>query len=413
MSGRATPLVKQTASSEHSDPPAIKFAFFGAYFLFFLGIGALLPYLYLFLRDARDMSPIMVGLATLLAPLAVMVAQPLWGSLGDLTGRPVLIIQVASLLVSLTAVVMWQELYYGWYFLLVPLFFVLQSAIDPLINAAVVRDEQQTGRQGEFGKKRLWGSVGFIAGNLLAAHATHSYGLDIIFPVYSVAMLLLMLQAFALRGIKTYAVGFSEMLGGLKRAVKTPAYMWLVVYLIVWGIPFGGNSVAFGWYWADIGGTERGLGYIWFLAAVFEIPLYYLTVHFKQKISFRFLLLLSACMAVLRWLIYLLLPVPWLLYFVQPLHAIMFVSLSVGSVYLIDMLSDPVIRSTGQAVLAAAIYGLGAAIGNLSAGIIYQLKGPEYFYGFLIICNLCCILIMIKISRIGQKNDFAEYRTGD
>ncbi len=375
------------------------FAFFGTYFFFFLGIGVLLPYIFVFLRASRGMSEALVGVAALLAPLAVMVAQPLWGTLSDLSGRPVLIIQFASLAGGVTALLMWKDLYFAWYFLLVPLFFTLQSAVNPLVNAAAVQVEEAAGEQGEFGRKRLWGSAGFILGNIIAAQATHYYGLPVVFPLYAGVMLLLALQAFSLAGVEMQPVSFHEMLRGLRRAVKKPAYRWLLIFLVLWGIPFGGNSVAFGWFWKDFGGSNQGIGYLWLLAAIFEIPLYYLTVRFKGKLSFRVLLVISALAAGLRWLIYIMAPFRELLFFVQPLHAVMFVSLSVGAVYLIDHLSDPVIRSTGQALLTAAVYGLGSAIGNFSAGLIYDSFGPHYFYSFLIFCNFLCILVIITKVR--------------
>ncbi|GEM_PF-3077546 len=370
-------------------------AFYGLYFFFFLGIGVLLPYLFVFLRESRGMSEPAAGVAALLAPLSVMLMQPLWGTLADLLGRPVLLIQLASLGATVVSLVMWQRISAAWYFLLVPLVYTLQSAIEPLVNAAVVHTETLTDREGEFGNKRLWGSVGFITGNLIAANATHVAGLEVVFPIFSAAMFLLALQAFLLRGVQMNPVSLQEMFRGLRRALGSPTYRWLLCFLVLWGIPFGGNSVAFGWFWTDIGGGSRGLGYIWFLAAVFEVPLYYLTVHFKQRISFRFLLLFSTTVAALRWLIYILAPQPHLLYFVQPLHAFMFVSLSVGAVYTIDQLSDPVIRSTGQALLVASVWGLGSALGNLSAGLIYGYFGPTYFYGFLIACNILGFLVLI------------------
>lgn len=396
-------MVRETGEvSEQVDSTSkyISLAFFGTYFCFFLGIGILLPYIFVFLRATRGMSELLVGIAALLAPLSVMVAQPLWGTLSDLTGRPVLIIQLASLAGGGSALLMWMNLHFGWYFLLVPLFFTFQSAVNPLVNAAVVHREEAAGEQGEFGQKRLWGSLGFVFGNIIGAQATHFYGLAVIFPLYAGVMVLLAFQAYMLVGIKMQPVSFREMLQGVKRAVNRPTFRWLLIFLILWGIPFGGNSVAFGWFWKDLGGSNQEIGYLWLLAAIFEIPLYYLTVHYKEKISFRVLLLVSASAAGLRWFIYIIAPFRELLFFVQPLHAVMFVSLSVGAVYLIDSLSDPVIRSTGQGLLMAAVYGLGSAIGNFSAGSIYHSGGPYIFYSFLIFCNFLCVLvILVKVKK--------------
>ncbi len=382
--------------------------FFGTYFCFFLGIGVFLPYLFLFLRDMRGISEAVIGIIALLAPLAVMISQPLWGSLGDMTGRPILIIQLASVGACVTALLMWQDISYGWYFLLVPLLYGLQSAVDPLVNAAAVYVEQQGKERGVFGKKRLWGSLGFIVGNVVGAHATGYFNLGIIFPLYAGVMVLLAVQVTMLTEVNMKATSGWELLRGLIRALKKPHYRWLLLFFILWGIPFGGNSVAFGWFWKDLGGTSTGLGYLWFLAAVFEIPLYLLTVKFKDYLSLRWLLVLATIFPAVRWLLYVLVPAPWMLYFVQPIHSLMFVSFSVGAVYMVDRLSDPVIRSTGQGLLAACVYGIGSAAGNWLAGTVYEFAGGNWFYLLLVLINLSALpVIFYKFHEFDSKNNLS------
>jgi PPP family 3-phenylpropionic acid transporter len=387
-------------------PAVPSLGFFGTYFFFFMGIGVLLPYLYVFLRDYRGISAAVVGSITLLAPIVVLITQPLWGMLGDLTGKPVFIIQLTSLLAGISVLLMriTPAGSWGWYFLLVPLFFSLQSAVDPLINAAAVHVEYHSDDQGKFGQKRLWGSVGFVVGNLVSALASGWMGLEIIFLIYPLVMIALSLQVLMLKGVKMAPVSPLELLTGLKRALKSPRYRWMLIFFVAWGIPFGGNSVAFGWLWSDLGGEVWKLGYLWMLAAVFEIPLYMLTVRFRRYLSLRVLLIVSGIVPVLRWFFYIIIPVPWMLYYVQPLHSLMFVCFSVGSIYMVDKLSDPVIRSTGQGLLAACVYGFGAAVGNFLAGNVYHYFGPDVFYFLLIVINIVGVgVVLFKFKPLGER----------
>ncbi|MFP4686960.1 MAG: MFS transporter, partial [bacterium] len=327
-------------------------------------------------------------------------------ALGDMSGKPVLIIQLTSLLSGIMALLMYATppALYGWYFLLVPLFFALQSAVDPLINAAAVHTEQFNNQQGMFGRKRLWGSVGFVVGNLISAQVASLMGLEVIFSLYALVMIALALQVSMLKGVNMEASPPLELLRGLKVALKSPRYRWMLLFFIAWGIPFGGNSVAFGWFWSDLGGRAWQLGYLWMLAAVFEIPLYLLTVRFRRYLSLRILLLFSAAIPVLRWFFYIIIPVRQMLYFVQPLHSLMFVCFSVGSVYMVDRLSDPVMRGTGQGLLAACVYGFGAAAGNFMAGNIYHYFGAEVFYFSLIIINIIGVcVVLFKFEPSGER----------
>ncbi|MFB6355660.1 MAG: MFS transporter [bacterium] len=364
------------------------------YFLFYTGVGVFHPYLYVYLRE-QGMSETAIGWASFVAPLTVMVLQPVWGSLGDLTGRPARVIQGAALGACLMGLTFLLSVPLWLYFLMVPLFFGFATAFDPLTNAAVVQQEVKNDQQGGYGNKRLWGSIGFVVGAMVAGTVTRRFEIHWLFPLYSGVMLILLIKSNWLQGLTMSPTTPSELLRGLKHALGRSRYRWLLIFLVTWSIPFSGNFVAFGWFWRDLGGTNAGIGLCWVLAASLEVPAYWLTVRYRDRLSLRWLLALSGVFAALRWMFYVILSKPFYIYFVQPLHALMFVSFSVGAVYMIHNLSDDVIRNTGQSLLSASVFGAGAALGNLLAGQIYQSTNPHLFYYYLLSINIVSVLIAI------------------
>lgn len=368
------------------------------FFLFYMGVGVFHPYLYVHLRNL-GLSESVVGWISFLHPVCLLVIQPFWGSVGDYLGRPDRVLQIAGFGAGSVAVLFLFDAPTWAYFLMVPMFFGFGSAVDPIANAATVATDRAEGQHGDYGNKRLWGSVGFVIGAVVSGLISESFGISAIFPVYSLIMAAMIARSHLVSDVTLDPSTPSEIARGLKRALSVPRYRWLLAFLVLWGIPFSGNFVAFGWYWEDLGGPAYGLGLCWVLAAILEVPFYLLSVRYQDLISYRGLLVFSSGVAALRWLLYVLFPEPAWLYAFQPLHALMFVSFSVGGVYMIDHLSDEVIKNTGQGLLSASIFGAGAAIGNLLAGLVYDAYGPVHFYSLMIAINLLAVLIGIfKLS---------------
>lgn len=361
--------------------------FYLLYLLYFCGLGLFHPYVYIYLEQV-GLSKSFIGLLAFLGPLMAMVFQFGLGALGDLWGSSHRVIQLAACSAGVVVTGMLLDWPAVWFLLVFPVFYGLHAAIDPLINAMVLTQERDVGDVGGFGGKRLWGSVGFIVGVIASGWFIDIWGLWLAFPVYTVVMLLVLIPAQGLSGVRRSGVSFSQFLTAVSRSLKSPTYRRLIFFFALWGIPFGGNFVAFGLYWEELGGSFFGLGIAWVLAAVLEVPLFWLSARFRDRINYRTLLVVSSLAAAVRWLAYPLLPELWMWYLVQPLHAVMFVGLSVGGVYLIDRLSDPVIRNTGQSLLAACVFGLGSAVGNLLAGVVYDAYGAPVFYGLLLILSL-------------------------
>lgn len=364
------------------------------YFLYFSCIGILQPYIYIYLEQI-GLSKSFIGILAFIGPLAAMVFQFGLGALGDLLGKPRRVIQAAVLLSAcLVFGVLWNP-HPAWMLVVFPSFYGLQAAIDPLLNAAVMTQEHRDQNRGSFGRRRLWGSLGFVVGVSASGWLIASWGLRFAFPVYAAVMLGLFIPAGGLTGLRQSGIDAVEFLQALGRSLWRPRTRWLVVFLLLWGVPFGGNFVAFGLYWEELGGGFFGLGVAWVLASIFEVPLFWLASRYDEWLNYRWLLVGSSLAAATRWMAYPVLPALWMWYLVQPLHAVMFVGVIVGGVYTMEEVAEPLVRRTGQGILSACIFGLGSALGNLLAGLVYDAYGAPAVYGCLAGFSLTAALVAL------------------
>jgi PPP family 3-phenylpropionic acid transporter len=330
-------------------------------------------------------------------PVAVLVSLPLWGSLSDLTGRADRILQLTALTAGVASLGFLMELPVLGLLLLVPVFYSVEYAIEPMLNSAVLLDDQQENRTGAFGRSRLWGSIGFIAGAGAGGIVSEVIGMGYLFPTFLLVMIGLGGSVSGRQKFKSDSLKTSRFVSDLSQLLSDKKMLFMVLFMILWSIPFSGNFMAFSWYWEEIGGSSFGLGLAWGLAAILEAPLYLLSEYYWESVWLEVLLVISPIVAAVRWGLYLLFPIPEILFFVQPLHSLMFVTFSVGSVYMIDRLSTDATRNTGQGLIGASVFGAGAALGNLLAGNLYGLYGPKIYYGSMIGVELTAVAIMILL----------------
>lgn len=338
-----------------------------------------------------------LGLAFGLGPLAVMVSLPFWGSVSDVTGRSDRVIQLTAVLAGLSGLVLFFAESVLGVLLLVPLFYAFEYAIEPMANAAVLNQDTSGSRSGTFGKRRLWGSLGFIVGAALGGLVTYVTSWPVLFLFFLGVMVTLAIRANQIGDLRSSSLSLEQYVRSFLQVIKSPRLQLLLLFLVLWSIPFSGNFMAFSWYWTQVGGSSLGLGLAWGLAAFLEVPLYWLTVRYWDRLWLEGLLVLSPAVAALRWFLYLVYPEPEFLMVIQLLHGLMFVSFSVGSVYLIDMIAEAGVRNTGQGLLGASVFGLGAALGNLLAGNLYGAFGASTFYVSLIAVDVLALFVILVL----------------
>jgi len=279
-----------------------------------------MPYLALYLAG-KNVAGFQLGVALGVLPLARLIAQPLWGMLGDAYKiyRPILTLTlfalggVALLLAQISGF---------WPILLVMLLFaVMDSPYIPFGTTLALDYLEPRGQSEQFGPLRLWGSLGYIVsamgiGALLLEH--HLALLPYVFAAVMIfsGLLSLLLPPGASTGQNFHLRESLTLLSG--RA----DFAWFLV-----GIALCGSTVAIGSqylsiYLEQLQAAGWVIGVAIGLQAAMEIPLMGMMPAILRRFGVPAALFAGVMVLPLRWFLHVILRQPLFLLPVQLLHGI-------------------------------------------------------------------------------------------
>ena len=366
------------------------------YAFYFIAVGFLLPtfpvHLYSLNITATEVGWLMAS-----TPFAVTFTPMLWGYFADRLSARVLLLRLASAGAA-AAMLMFVFADGFWTAMIVMLIYALLVApISSLVDAITLARIRQSG--GDYGRVRLWGSLGFVAGSLGAAGFTQLYG----YPGTTGVVI-----ASSFLFIASLSTFFLEAAPGVTSApsvrdavslLRTPG---LLLFLLLTSLHWLTLSpyhtffsvFAFG---LELPGFVTGAAMA--VGALSETVVMRLFGGVEGRLSSRAWLLLSFCVTFVRWVATATLDHPALLVSVQVLHAFSFGTFYMAAMRsLVELVPDE-LRATGQGLFVACTFGLGGGLGSLLSGWSYeQLGGHAMFAGAAGVSALTIVLALTFVS---------------
>lgn len=366
------------------NPAAVRLAVF--YAVTFVVFGINMPYWPVWLA-AQGISPSAIGLLVAATTAIRLVAQPLAGHIGDLTGerkRPIL---VATLLMSLSfALYYWADGF--WQFLIVALlfgFFVspIVSLTDTLTLHGVV--------QGRFsyGRVRLWGSVTFMLAALGFGMILEFGSADWIRTGMLIGCLAAVAAGFLLPDWRFAPApkGGRAPLGVLLR--DRP----LVIFILASGIGQASHAVyyAFGTlHWRAEGLSDGFIGFLWALGVVSEILFFAWGDRLLRRFGVANLLILSGGAGIVRWLVTAVTAAAPVLIVLQLLHAFTFAAGFQAAVQHLARTVPPEQSASAQSLNSVISTGILLAGALMAAGPLYQALGGGAYAVMALLSAVTC-----------------------
>ena len=139
----------------------------GFYFFYFAYLGAFAPFFSIYLKTV-GLSPVEIGTVMALPAVARMTAPHLWGWLADASGGLVRIVRFTTF----GGLLCWTGMFAGTSFIWISLVafslsFFLSAAIPLIDSTTLVRLGERTG---DYGRIRLWGSIGYMVAVVLVGY---------------------------------------------------------------------------------------------------------------------------------------------------------------------------------------------------------------------------------------------------
>lgn len=349
----------------------------GVFGLFYFSYGIYLPYWSLWL-DGVGVSAHHIGLLLGASMLARTVGN-LWVMSqvrSALHLQPALRILACISLFSGLAFYWADSGLYLWLLMLLLNFFY--PALIPLNDTLASRYIVQV--RLDYGRARLWGSLAFIVANILVGQVSAHYGVDWILHLWLLGLLGLSLMSLVPVSPKPMS-GADEPKGeGLStvwRRAGMPSFLLIVALLQ------GSHAFYYGFsalYWQQQGYATSTVGYLWGLGVLAEILVLACNKRWFSHLSARYLLLLGAGCALVRWgILGATTELGWLIA-AQLLHAGSFCFSHLGAIRYISRDLAPHAAAGAQALYAALAMGLMVALLLALSGYLYPVWAGRVFW---------------------------------
>ncbi|WP_248851398.1 MFS transporter [Thiomicrospira microaerophila] len=359
------------------------------YFFYFTLFGSLLPFFGLYMQElgfsAWQIGQVMAALIG-----TKIVAPYLWGWLADRTGKIMPWVRFVIGMATLASIgLLWTESFMG-VLIVVTLFSFFWHGGLPLFEAYTF--SQLGSQKTQYGKIRLWGSLGFISAVLALGSFFSHYALSGFPWVILGLFILLWLVSWSLKDQACITASPAQEMK-IGYLLKSPL-VWSLL-MVSFLIQFS-HGTYYNFFSIDLtahGYSKQIIAWLWTVGVVAEVFVFLTMVWLFKTLSVRSLILASLALTLVRWQLNIwgVESLAWML-FAQTLHAASFGLFHAAALHLIDDLFKGKLRGRGQAIYAATSQGLGGALGALVAGLTWTWGGAFLSY---MVSSIAIILAML------------------
>lgn len=367
----------------------LSFRYAAFYAAIFAAVGLALPFWPLWLGDkglsATEIAAILAAASWLKVATTPAVAQ-----VSDRSGQPKATM-VGTALFSIAAFALLFGVEDFWPILLVSLAaLAAKHALMPLGDSLTLAAVYNQGL--DYGRIRLWGSLGFIAAAAAAGPLVERYGIGVFLPLM-LSLLLLTLGSVA--ALPPQREGRSRLQDRSDwRSLLRPRFL---IFLICASLLQASHATYYAFstiHWQAAGHSESTIGLLWAEGVIAEVLLFAVSGAFAQRLRPSLLLLIGGLCAILRW--WVTGETTWLpaLIAVQLLHAATFGATHLGAMHFIARRAPKGAAATAQSLYAAISGGLAMGLALLLAGVLYAQDPAMAFYAM---AGLAAVAVLLAV----------------
>ena len=353
----------------------------GTSFFFYFAYACYNAMLALYLSDIHFNAQ-QISLITSAAPLFSIFAQPYLGTLADRFRSP----RKVSLVALFITVVM-NIIFIFSHQLIILL--ITSASILALFNAVTpLTDRIGVSSPYDFGKIRLWGSVGYaimaqVSGLLYQYISPFANFIAGILGTLITIICIYMVSDPKLSEVPEKEENKLSTVVVMKELVHNiPFMLFLVISFFFWGA-CSTNFNYLSLFIKSQGGTASQVGTYQLFATLFEIPMILATDYIIKKIPYRYIMMFAIIMSMINFAWYATLPSVNMIIYVFVFKGFSTVLFTMITVRLVMVLVKEEYVSTAYGIQAMLGKGVGAMLFQLIGGRIIDSIGMNGFYLFL------------------------------
>jgi MFS transporter, PPP family, 3-phenylpropionic acid transporter len=364
----------------------------GVYFFYFAYLGAFAPYFSLYL-SSLGIAAAGIGMIIALPQLVRIIAPHLWGWLADRRGHRLRVARVCSVIGIAAYCGLFAAHSFEALFAVVLLMSFFLSASLPQVEVTTLAHLGE--HTAQYGRVRVWGSIGFIA-TVLAV----GYVLDVA-PI-GVLLWIMLAVLCILAGLLMVVPDAPESPHvhdhmPIAHIIRQPQVVALIVACALMAIAHGPYYTFYSIHLVGFGYTKGAVGWLWSIGVLCEIAIFFWMAHLFRAFTLRQVLIASFALTSLRFAIIavcgdLLLP----LMFAQTLHAASFGSFHAAALGYIHRFFRGRNQARGQAIYTSLSFGLGGTLGGLYAGYAWEHFGAVLTFAGAALAAFCGMVILWK-----------------
>ncbi len=363
---------------------------------FWIGPGAFYPFLFPLLT-ARGVSAPELGLIAAVNPLCALAAQPAVGWLCDRSGRArvvlALLTLVSAALLPLFAIVHGFRLELA----VAAAFALVNAPLAPLGDALTVA--YLGPRSSHYGRLRLWGSLSFAVAGTVAGFAIRQHLVDMRTDSALAAVCLLPPALLALRFPVEVAVrGAGARRPDLRALLHARPFLWFLALATLNMLALNAQGTYYSVYVQRLGGGALAQGLGWALPALLEVPFFLWARRIEERLGIRRTLLAAFAAEVVTLVLIALARGPALAVAGMTVQGPAFALFYGAAVPAVDRLVPSGWRASGQSLLWASCFGIGAVAANLGGSAVAATLGLRALYPVLALFALGAALLFAALA---------------
>ena len=367
------------------------------YVILFLFIGAEGNFLPIWFRH-KGWTDIEIGWQGAINYTCLCIFPITWGHLTDRWGRPTKVLRLLSLccVVAFLPFVFTGDV--GWLLVSTLGFFAFRTGMLTATDGMTLNFLAREG--GDYGRIRLWGSLGFIAGGFVLGFIITELGRDVVPLVLEAILVLGLLVVFMLRPVPVLDRREEAVLPALLRLLSRPHLRSFYAVAFMSRVASQGLYIFLPIHLMNLGVDDAWVPLYWTVGVASEVVLLHYAETLFGKRRRRNVLILCFVLATIQHLITAMITeVEWLLP-VMLLHGFSFGIWFYTSVTWLGDAVDEQDRARAQGLYHTLGFGFGGVLSSLGAGFLYTAGEGELLFSVAAGLNLLtAVLAFFWIKR--------------
>jgi PPP family 3-phenylpropionic acid transporter len=333
-------------------------------------------------------SKTMIGTLMAIAPLMLLVSQPVWGMAGDRSrsiNRLFCLIMGGTGLAAL-GYLLSSNFYY--LFIMIAIFSFFNSPMLAFLDVLTLRSIEHT--NWKYSNIRLSMSIGFACFSVLAGFVA-KWNITMIFPLIALYAGTAVLVTLMIPNVEGYQKPHNRV--SPLALLKNRELSVLMIFSFILMMTLGFFYSFFPVYFREIGADSDLLGIYWFISAIVEVPFLLTANWITGKLGIRGTLILSAAIMGVRWLVLFLTADVTIVMLTSVMHGFSFIVMAYCMVTYISHVPKE-LKSSGQSFYYIFGSGIPRMIASMAGGLASDQFGIRPVFLICSIINFCLVLFM-------------------